>query len=226
MNTKAVTEHRASATSVGTPPIAAHVHPAHSSLTVKRGFDVVGSTLGVIVLAPVLMLIALAIRIDSPGPVLFRQRRAGRDGRAFKMIKFRSMIDGAENQRAALAHLNEADGIFKIRRDPRVTRVGRILRRYSLDELPQLVNVLLGDMSLVGPRPLPLDEDRRIEGRHRRRLELRPGITGPWQLLGPTLVPLSEMVDLDNRYIAEWSLWTDIRILLATIPHIVGRRGI
>jgi exopolysaccharide biosynthesis polyprenyl glycosylphosphotransferase len=201
-------------------------HITRSSRVVKRAFDLAGSIAGLVVLAPLAAAIAIAIRIDTPGPILYRQRRTGRDGREFEMLKFRSMVDGADAQRPELAHLNEADGVFKLRRDPRVTRVGRVIRPYSLDELPQLVNVLRGEMSLVGPRPLPLDEDRLVEGWQRRRLELRPGITGPWQLLGPTRVPLSEMVNLDNQYIADWSLWTDIRILLMTIPHVIGRRGI
>ena len=201
-------------------------HITRSSRVIKRGFDIAASVLGLIVLSPLLLAIAVAIRAGSPGPIVFRQRRAGRDGRAFAMFKFRSMVEGAEAQQEELSHLNQAVGVFKLRDDPRVTRVGRVLRRYSLDELPQLVNVLRGEMSLVGPRPLPLEEDRRIEGWHRRRLELRPGITGPWQILGPTRVPLHEMANLDNQYIADWSLWTDVRILILTVPHIVGRRGL
>jgi exopolysaccharide biosynthesis polyprenyl glycosylphosphotransferase len=201
-------------------------HITRSSRALKRGFDLVGSVGALVVLSPVLAAIAIAIRVDSRGPVLFRQRRAGRDGECFEMFKFRSMYDGAEQDRGALDHLNEADGVFKLREDPRVTRVGRALRRHSLDELPQLLNVVRGEMSLVGPRPLPLDEDRLIQGWKRRRLELRPGITGPWQLLGPTRVPLREMANLDNQYVADWSLWNDVRILLLTVPHVVGRRGL
>jgi lipopolysaccharide/colanic/teichoic acid biosynthesis glycosyltransferase len=197
-----------------------------SSRLVKRAFDLVGASLGLLVVSPLMVAIAIAIRVDSSGPVLFRQLRAGRDGRPFRMLKFRSMIDGAEAQQRALWHLNQADGLFKLAGDPRVTAVGRVIRRWSLDELPQLVNVLRGDMSLVGPRPLPLPEDRRIEGSHRRRLDLRPGITGPWQVLGTTQIPLREMANLDNRYVADWSLWSDIRILLLTIPHVLGRRGL
>ncbi len=201
-------------------------HITRSSRVLKRGFDLIGSGLGLIVLSPLMGAIAIAIKLDSRGPVLFRQRRAGRDSREFSMLKFRSMVEGAEEQRDRLDHLNEADGVFKLRSDPRVTRFGSVIRRYSLDELPQLLNVLRGEMSLVGPRPLPLEEDRQIEGWHRRRLELRPGITGPWQLLGPGRVPMREMVNLDNQYVADWSLWNDVRILLLTIPHVVGRRGL
>jgi exopolysaccharide biosynthesis polyprenyl glycosylphosphotransferase len=201
-------------------------HITRSSRALKRGFDIVGSVVALVLVSPLLAAIALAIRVDSGGPVLFRQRRAGRDGQCFEMLKFRSMYDGAEQDRGALDHLNEADGVFKLREDPRVTRVGSILRRHSLDELPQLVNVVRGEMSLVGPRPLPLEEDRLIQGWKRRRLELRPGITGPWQLLGPTRASLREMANLDNQYVADWSLWNDVRILLLTVPHVIGRRGL
>ncbi len=201
-------------------------HITRSSRVVKRGFDLIGATIGLVVLSPLLAAIALAVRLDSRGPIVFRQRRAGLDGEPFEMLKFRSMVEGAEEQLDELVARSDADGTFKLLADPRVTRVGRILRRYSLDELPQLVNVVRGEMSLVGPRPLPLDEDERIEGWHRRRLELRPGITGPWQILGPARVPLREMANLDNQYVADWSLWTDVRILLLTIPHVLGRRGI
>lgn len=197
-----------------------------SSVAVKRCMDIVGATIGLVLVSPVLAAAAIAIKLDSPGPVFFRQLRVGRDGRVFKMTKFRSMIDGAEVQRKALEALNETDGLFKITADPRVTRVGRFLRRTSLDELPQLLNVLTGDMSLVGPRPLVVDEDRLVEGHHRDRLRLAPGMTGPWQVLGPTRPPLSEMVKTDYLYATSWSLWTDIKILLRTLSHVTSRRGI
>jgi lipopolysaccharide/colanic/teichoic acid biosynthesis glycosyltransferase len=142
------------------------------------------------------------------------------------MVKFRSMFDGAEAQRAALQALNETDGVFKLSSDPRVTRVGRFLRSASLDELPQLLNVLRGDMSLVGPRPLIVDEDRLIEGQLRSRLSLAPGMTGPWQVLGPARPPLSEMVKTDYLYAANWSLWNDVKILLRTFAHVTARRGV
>jgi exopolysaccharide biosynthesis polyprenyl glycosylphosphotransferase len=198
----------------------------HSSRFIKRVFDLAGSTLALILLSPLLAVAALAIRVDSRGPILFRQLRAGRHGEPFEMLKFRSMEDGADDRKDDLRHLNEADGVFKIADDPRVTRVGRLIRRLHIDELPQLVNAFRGDMSLVGPRPLPLDEDRRIEGWHRRRLDLRPGITGPWQVLGSSRVPVREMVRLDYQYVADWSLWNDIRILLLTVPHIIRARGL
>jgi exopolysaccharide biosynthesis polyprenyl glycosylphosphotransferase len=197
-----------------------------SSRAVKRAMDVTGVAFGLLVLAPFGALVAVAITLDTTGPVFFRQSRVGRDGRTFQMIKFRSMIDGAEAQRAALQALNETDGIFKLSKDPRLTRVGRLLRRTSIDELPQLINVLRGDMSLVGPRPLVLDEDRLVEGRHRERLALAPGMTGPWQVLGPTRPPLSEMVKTDYLYAANWSLWSDVKILLRTFGHVTGQRGL
>ncbi len=197
-----------------------------SSRAVKRAMDIVGSGIGLLALLPFGLMIALAIKLDSRGPVFFRQRRVGRDGRDFEMIKFRSMYDGAHAQREALAHLNESDGTFKLSSDPRVTRIGRLLRRTSIDELPQLINVLSGDMSLVGPRPLVVDEDRLIEGRHRERLQFAPGMTGPWQVLGPTRPPLSEMVKTDYLYAANWSLWTDIKILLRTVAHVFAQRGL
>ena len=199
---------------------------SRSSLAVKRAMDVVGAAAGLLFLAPFGAVVALAIKLDSTGPVFFRQQRVGRDGRIFRMIKFRSMYDGAEAQRAALEGFNETDGIFKLTADPRVTRAGKLLRRCSIDELPQLINVLIGDMSLVGPRPLVVDEDRLVEGRHRDRLQFSPGMTGPWQVLGPKRPPLSEMVKTDYLYAANWSLWTDIKILLRTFGHVTGQRGL
>jgi lipopolysaccharide/colanic/teichoic acid biosynthesis glycosyltransferase len=135
------------------------------------------------------------------------------------------MYDGADEDKAELLPLNEAQGLFKIADDPRVTRVGRVLRRWSLDELPQLFNVLFGQMSLVGPRPLVTDDDRRVEGWHRRRLSLPPGMTGIWQVLGSTRVPLNEMVKIDYLYGRNWSLWADLKVLLRTVPYVLGRRG-
>lgn len=197
----------------------------HSSRYLKRAFDLVGSSVALVIASPLLLLTAIAVNLDSPGPVLFAQRRAGRHGQPFSMLKFRSMVDGADELKDGLRHLNEADGVFKISDDPRITRVGRIIRSLHIDELPQLINVLRGDMSLVGPRPLPLDEDLRIEGWHRRRLDLRPGITGTWQVLGSSRIPVREMVKLDYQYVADWSLWNDVRILLLTVGHVARRRG-
>jgi exopolysaccharide biosynthesis polyprenyl glycosylphosphotransferase len=197
-----------------------------SSRVIKRSFDLAGSVLALTLLAPLMALIAIAIKLGSSGPVLFRQPRAGRHGEEFEMLKFRSMVVGAEEQKDDLRHLNEAEGVFKIADDPRITPVGRIIRRLHLDELPQLVNVLRGDMSLVGPRPLPLDEDSEIEGWHRRRLDLRPGISGPWQVLGSSRVPVQEMVKMDYQYVAAWSVWNDVRILMLTLPQMLRRRGL
>jgi exopolysaccharide biosynthesis polyprenyl glycosylphosphotransferase len=198
-----------------------------SSAAVKRSFDLVGATLGVVAISPLMLFFAAAIKLESRGPVFFRQLRVGRHGRRFQMLKFRTMVEDADELKDSLRDRNEAqEGLFKIAEDPRVTRVGRFLRRTALDELPQLFNIISGQMSLVGPRPLVIEEDRRIEGWHRRRLELMPGMTGPWQILGPSRVPLKEMVALDYLYVANWSLWTDIKILLRTVPHVLGRRGL
>ncbi|HEX8959451.1 MAG TPA: sugar transferase [Solirubrobacterales bacterium] len=200
---------------------------SRSSWLVKRSFDCLAATFALIVLSPLIAAIALAIKLDSRGPVLFRQRRMGREDRAFEIFKFRSMVDGADRQRQALADRNEAGGgLFKIEDDPRITRVGRFLRKTSLDELPQLLNVVRGEMSLVGPRPLVLDEDCLIEGHHRHRLLLPPGATGLWQILGSARIPLGEMVKIDYLYGANWSLWLDIKILLRTVPFVLGRRGL
>jgi lipopolysaccharide/colanic/teichoic acid biosynthesis glycosyltransferase len=135
------------------------------------------------------------------------------------------MVDGAHEQRDQLRHLNEAQGLFKIARDPRITRVGGLLRRLSLDEIPQLWNVVCGDMSLVGPRPLIAEEDCHIVGRHRRRLQLTPGMTGHWQILGSARIPLDEMAQIDYLYVTNWSLWNDIKILLRTVPYVASRQG-
>ena len=198
-----------------------------SSGRIKRVFDLVGATLLLIAAVPLLLLIAIAIRLDNRGPVFFCQRRVGRHGRHLQIIKFRTMVADADAMKESLRARNEAkEGLFKIAADPRVTRVGRLLRKSSLDELPQLFNVLRGEMSLVGPRPLVVDEDERVVGWHRRRLELMPGMTGPWQILGPARVPLSEMVAIDYLYVANWSMWNDVKILVRTIPHVLARRGL
>ena len=197
-----------------------------SSRAVKRGMDLVGSLAALVTLAPLLAVSALAVRLESRGPVLFRQQRVGRDGQLFQMLKLRTMVVGAERLKAELAHRNEADGLFKIADDPRLTRVGRVLRRLSLDELPQLVNVLRGEMSLVGPRPLVVEDDQHVRGWYRRRLQLTPGMTGRWQVLGSARIPLHEMVKLDYLYVANWSLWGDVKILLRTIGFVAGRRGL
>ena len=198
---------------------------SQSSACVKRAFDVVGAAILLVATSPLLCVSMLSIVRGSPGGAFFRQMRIGRDGEPFMMIKLRTMVANADAMKTDLAELNEADGLFKITDDPRITRAGRLLRRTHLDELPQLINVLRGEMSLVGPRPLVLDDDERVTGSDRRRLHLTPGMTGQWQILGAARVPLSEMVKLDYLYIANWSLWGDIKIIVRTIPVMVGRRG-
>jgi len=171
-------------------------------------------------------LLAIAIKLDSPGPVLYRQRRVGKDGVAFDMLKFRSMCADAEGQLALLSDRNEASGpLFKIRRDPRVTRVGRILRRGSLDELPQLFNVLRREMSLVGPRPPLPGEVAKYEDWQLARLRALPGMTGLWQVSGRSEVPFNDMVRLDLHYVRNWSLGLDLEIILRTIPAVIANRG-
>ena len=197
-----------------------------SSRFLKRALDLCGSLAALVLLAPLLLAVGLAVRVSSRGPVLFRQRRVGRNGRTFDLLKFRTMHDGAEAAKPGLRELNEADGLFKIADDPRVTPVGRVLRRMSLDELPQLVNVLRGEMSLVGPRPLVAEEDSLVQGWLRRRLDVTPGMTGVWQVLGSARIPLHEMVKLDYLYRTNWSLWLDLKILLRTVPYVLARRGL
>jgi exopolysaccharide biosynthesis polyprenyl glycosylphosphotransferase len=194
---------------------------SRSSRLLKRAFDLTFGSVGVLMISPLLAGIALAIRLESRGPIFFRQVRVGRDGQHFHIFKFRSMVADADAQKDKLRALNEAgDGLFKIANDPRITRVGSFLRQTSLDELPQLLNVVRGEMSLVGPRPLVVDEDARVVGLDRSRLHLTPGMTGPWQILG-SRVPMQEMVGLDYLYVANWSLWLDLKVLLRTVRHVV-----
>jgi len=197
-----------------------------SSRFLKRTLDVCGSLTVLVLMAPLFLGVALAVKLTSRGPVLFRQKRVGRNGRHFNLLKFRTMYDGADEQKPGLRALNEADGLFKIANDPRITPVGGLLRRMSLDELPQLVNVLRGEMSLVGPRPLVIEEDNLVQGWLRRRLDVTPGMTGVWQVLGSARIPLHEMVKLDYLYRANWTLWLDLKILLRTVPFVFARRGL
>ena len=197
-----------------------------SSRFLKRSLDVCGSLLVLLLLAPLFVAIAVAIKLTSRGPVLFKQRRVGQGGRTFNLLKFRTMYEGADALKHELRELNEAVGLFKIARDPRITPVGRLLRRCSLDEAPQLWNVLRGEMSLVGPRPLVVEEDSLIQGWLRRRLDVTPGMTGFWQVLGSARIPLHEMVKLDYLYRANWSLWLDLKILIRTVPFVLARRGL
>jgi exopolysaccharide biosynthesis polyprenyl glycosylphosphotransferase len=193
---------------------------------VKRGFDLVVSALVLLVGLPLWALLALAIKIDSRGPIFFVDRRIGVGEKEFAMLKFRTMVADAAARQRELEPENEAEGaLFKIRDDPRVTRVGRFLRRFSLDEIPQVGNVLKGDMSLVGPRPLPLRDYQLLEDWHRRRYGVLPGMTGLWQISGRSGLSFDELVRLDFTYIENWSVWLDISIIVKTIPAVLTRRG-
>jgi len=195
-------------------------------LVAKAVADRVMAVALIVLLAPLMLLVALAVLIGLGRPVLYVQRRGGLYGHPFAMLKFRTMRKGADKERDTLSGLNEMDGpVFKMRNDPRVTRLGRILRRSSLDELPQLFNVLAGQMSIVGPRPLPLEETRALTGRHRRRLSLRPGLTCLWQVSGRSDLTFTEWMALDLEYVDRWTLWLDLAILFRTIPAIISRRG-
>jgi exopolysaccharide biosynthesis polyprenyl glycosylphosphotransferase len=217
-------------THVGRLP-AYQLHPARlelPALILKRATDLILATLGVIIAAPFMLLIAVFIKTEAPGPVFFRQRRVGLGGREFMMWKFRSMYHEAESRQHEIAHLNpyEDNRLFKLPRDPRITRVGRVLRRLSLDELPQLFNVLAGDMSLVGPRPPLPSEVKRYESRHYIRLSVVPGLTGPWQVNGRNLITdFEEVVRLERNYIENWSLRSDIEIMVRTIGVVLSGRG-
>jgi exopolysaccharide biosynthesis polyprenyl glycosylphosphotransferase len=198
-----------------------------SSEILKRTMDIAGASIGLVLLAPLFVFLVVAVRLDSPGTAFFRQSRIGRRGDRFPMLKFRTMVRGADRMKDEIRALNEVEGgLFKITCDPRVTRIGGFLRRTSLDELPQLFNVLRGQMSLVGPRPLVQDEDALIEGWERRRLAVKPGMTGLWQIYGSSRIPKPEMVKIDYLYGANWSIWLDVKILLRTVPYVLGRRGV
>jgi lipopolysaccharide/colanic/teichoic acid biosynthesis glycosyltransferase len=196
------------------------------SLCTKRAWDVVGAMLGLLVLWPVMLMIACAIRLDSPGPILFVQVRAGEDGKPFRMCKFRSMVKHAEKMLDDLVDIDRLPTpSFKLRNDPRVTRVGAFLRRTSLDELPQLWNVLKGDMSLVGPRPEEMRIVRLYDEQEKRRLAMKPGITGPMQVDGRGLLTFEERMDLEVAYIENYELWQDVKILAKTLPAVVRGTG-
>lgn len=197
-------------------------------MMVKRVIDFAGAAVLILIFGVPMLIVALAIKLTSPGPVLFRQLRSGLNGKPFTMLKFRSMVTDAEQRRHELEVLNEMSGpVFKVTNDPRVTPLGRFLRRYSIDEWPQLFNVLRGEMSLVGPRPLPVDEVKRFDDlAHRRRLSVKPGLTCLWQVSGRNNVrDFREWVRLDLEYIDNWSLWLDLKILLRTIPAVLSGTG-
>jgi exopolysaccharide biosynthesis polyprenyl glycosylphosphotransferase len=204
---------------------------ARSSLYLKRALDMIVSLTTLIVLAPLFAVVAVLIKLDLRGPVFFRQTRMGANDKTFAMLKFRTMVADADARKHEVAHLNKhlrpgGDArMFKVPDDPRVTRVGRVLRRYSIDELPQLINVLKGEMSLVGPRPLILDEDQHVRDWARSRVRLQPGITGPWQVLGRANIPFQEMVTLDYFYVTSWSMLNDLKLLLQTVPAVARTRS-
>jgi exopolysaccharide biosynthesis polyprenyl glycosylphosphotransferase len=205
------------------------VNPAVLSRTsrlIKRVFDIVVASLLFLVCLPLLAIAAIAIKLDSSGPVLFRQERIGKGGKRFRLLKLRTMDADAEKRREDLLSESIDDNWLHLADDPRITRVGQPLREASIDELPQLWNVIRGEMSLVGPRPLIEEEDAMIGGLMRGRLDLTPGITGLWQVLGRTNIPFDEMVKLDYLYVTNWSLWFDVRLLLRTLPAVLKRRGV
>ena len=193
----------------------------------KRALDVTGALIGLALLSPLLVLTALAIRLESPGPVLFHQVRVGKRGRPFTMYKFRSMRVTAEAEKLALQDANECAGgvLFKMKRDPRVTRVGQVIRRLSIDELPQLLNILRGDMSIVGPRPALPAEVEKYDPEARKRLQTRPGLTCLWQISGRSELAFSEQVDLDLRYLQARSVGKDISIIVRTVPAVINGKG-
>jgi exopolysaccharide biosynthesis polyprenyl glycosylphosphotransferase len=192
----------------------------------KRTFDLVVASLALFFLSPLLLATAVAVRLSSRGPIIYRSQRPGIAGRPFHCFKFRTMREHADQIQQDLEPLNEKSGaLFKIREDPRLTSVGRFLRRYSLDELPQLVNVIRGEMSLVGPRPLPMRDFNRLEEWHKKRYLVLPGITGLWQVSGRSELDFDDLVRLDFLYLERWSIMLDLSILLKTIPAVLSRRG-
>ncbi|MDX1450360.1 MAG: sugar transferase, partial [Acidimicrobiia bacterium] len=213
-----------------------HVLPGHEGgrlaaanpwqLVVKRVIDIIGATLALAVLSPVLLITALAVRLSSPGPVIHRQIRIGQDGEPFIFLKFRSMYIDAEHLKKSLTQYNEAEGpIFKIRQDPRITPVGRWIRKLSIDEMPQLLHVLTGRMSLVGPRPHLPEEVAVYDGEARRRLAVRPGVTGIWQVSGRSDLDFETWIAMDLEYLDHWSLWLDLKLMARTFTAVLSGRG-
>ena len=211
------------------PPYTPYSDPVRSEFSLaKRTLDIVGAVVGIVVLSPLLLLLAALVTLDSPGPAIFSQTRLGRDGRTFRMYKLRTMRLGADDEKPDLAHLNSSEDprLFKIPGDPRVTRAGRRIRQWSLDELPQLYNVLVGEMSLVGPRPFFFEDLPAYEAHHLQRLLVKPGLTGLWQVSGRSdIVNFEEVVRLDQQYIEQWSMGLDLRIIGRTLPVVMRRRG-
>ena len=212
----------------GTPVVSIVSGPDRElALAAKRLMDISGAIVGLIVFSPFLIGAAAAVRLSDGGPVMFRQPRAGLNGRPFQIAKFRTMVVDADSRRAELRANNEIEGnaSFKMTNDPRITQVGRFLRKSSIDELPQLWNVLRGEMSLVGPRPHPFDDVAGYDDWHRRRLSMRPGITGLWQIGGRSETSFDRWVEKDLEYIDRWSLWLDFRVIVATIPAVIRAEG-
>ena len=216
--------------SVGTYPVITYhtVTLNSSSKVIKRVIDLIGSIIGIVVFSPFMLVTAIAIKVESKGPVLFKQERVGMNGRHFKIFKFRSMCVDAEAKKAELMDQNEmGDGLmFKMKDDPRVTKVGKFIRKTSIDELPQFFNVLFGDMSLVGTRPPTVDEVNQYERMHWRRISIKPGITGMWQVSGrSSIIDFDEIVELDTEYIDEWNVLLDFRIMIKTVLQVIARKG-
>jgi len=214
----------------GLPLVSLHApRLPRSARMVKRLLDLLVAAVMLTVLSPLFAYIALRIKLEAPGPVFFRQERIGNRGKRFRIYKFRSMYVDADTRKGDVGHLNKHDEagptMFKIPEDPRITPFGRTLRKWSLDELPQLINVVRGEMSLVGPRPLIIEEDRHIVGHGRRRLDITPGLTGLWQVMGRSDIPFAEMVTLDYLYVTNWSLWGDLKLLARTLPAVTRGRG-
>lgn len=225
-----VTSHRVHVASLGTfPMLTVHsVSLNNLQLCTKRIIDVAGALVGIVLSSPIWVITAIAIKMDSPGPVFYKQSRVGTNGRIFKLYKFRSMFINADELRKELEARNEVEGglMFKIKDDPRITKVGRFIRKASIDELPQFLNVLKGDMSLVGTRPPTVDEVSRYENYHRRRISIKPGITGMWQVSGRSAITnFSEVVSLDIKYIEQWSVWLDFKIMFKTVFVVLARKG-
>jgi len=201
-------------------------HVPELALIFKRGFDFVFSVLFLLVFSPLLLIIAIAVKLDSSGPALYRSERIGKKGRVFRCVKFRTMVDDADQRRDEVAHMNERDGVlFKVSNDPRITKLGHFLRKYSLDELPQFFNVLRGDMSIVGPRPPIASEVKEYKLSHLRRLDVTPGITGLWQVQGRQDPSFASYVSMDVNYIDNWSIWLDFKIIMRTVGVVFAGTG-
>ena len=202
--------------------------PVPLALAIKRAFDIFASAVGLVVFSPVMLWAAVRVRMGSPGPVIYRSLRVGRDDREFRALKFRTMVEDADEMRPALREELDAEGgdvLFKIEDDPRITGVGRTLRVWSIDELPQLWNVLRGEMSMVGPRPLPPEEAARAEALFAARTRMRPGLAGPWQALGRSSIPFDDMIRLDYAYVTGWTMTEDLRLIARTLSAVIRRRG-